>query len=394
MTITEEIVEVAKKLIEFESIESRPDQLKAIIDFVENYLKKNTKLNLKRFEVKGKHSLVGIFPPRLPESALRAHSDSGSQAIPEVFFHDHLDVVPGKSEQFKPYIEDGKLYGRGASDTKGNGATLLVLAKELSRQIPDPALRAHSGSGILKESPGVFPNVGFMFTTDEEIGGHNGAKYLLEKGYRCQFFITAEPTGFNIVPAHKGILWVKIKVKGRSAHSSKLWEGENAILKALSGFEKLSKLFPQPKKSSWQTTVNLSGIESGDAFNKVPGECLLKLDIRRTEKDSPESIIGKIKRCFPGAEIEIIEDEALMNTSFKNPYIKKLSALIEKVSLRVPSIHRGNGACDGRFYANAGIPAIQFGTASKGIHTDNEFLIIPALENFYKILLEFSNSVA
>ena len=62
MTIADEIVEVAKKLIEFESIESRPDQLKAIIDFVENYLKKNTKLNLKRFEVKGKHSLVGIFP--------------------------------------------------------------------------------------------------------------------------------------------------------------------------------------------------------------------------------------------------------------------------------------------------------------------------------------------
>lgn len=360
MTITEEIVEVAKKLIEFESIESKPGELKAIIDFAEDYLKKSTKLHLKRFEVKGKHSLVATFK---------------KTKTPEVFFHDHLDVVPGNLGQFKPYIKDGKLYGRGASDTKGNGAVLLVLAKELSSQ-------------ILKS-----PNVGFMFTTDEEIGGHNGAKYLLEKGYRCQFFVTAEPTGFNIVPAHKGILWVRIKVKGRSAHSSKPWEGENAILKAVSGVEKLHKLFPMPIESGWQTTVNLSGIESGDAFNKVPGECLVKLDIRRTEKDSPTSIIGKIKRCFPGAEIEIIEDEALMNTSFKNSYIKKLSALIEEVSLRVPSIHRGNGACDGRFYANAGIPAIQFGTASKGIHTDNEFLIIPALENFYKILLEFSNSI-
>jgi len=380
MTVTEEIVEVAKKLIEFESIESRPDQLKEIIDFAEDYLRKNTRLHLKRFEVNGKHSLVGVFKKETP---LGDAKESPLQ-VPEVFFHDHLDVVPGNPEQFKPYMKDGKLYGRGASDTKGNGAVLLVLAKELSKLSRGPS--TSSGRSARER-------IGFMFTTDEEIGGHNGTRYLLEKGYRCQFFVTLEPTGFNIIPAHKGILWIKIKVKGRSAHSSKPWEGENAILKALLSVEKLYKLFPLPKKSSWQTTVNLSGIESGDAFNKVPGECLLRLDIRRTEKDSPASIIGKIKRCFTEAEVEVVEDEALMNTSFKNPYIKKLSSLIEKVSLRVTSIHRGNGACDGRFYANAGIPAIQFGTASKGIHADNEFLIVPALENFYRILLEFSNSL-
>ena len=379
MTITEEIVEVAKKLIGFESIESRPDQLKEIIDFAENYLKKNTKLHLSRFEVKGKHSLVGVFKKETPSGDAK----ETPLQVPEVFFHNHLDVVPGKSRQFKPYLEDGKLYGRGASDTKGNGAVLLVLAKELSKLSRGPS--TSSGQHL--------PDVGFMFTTDEEIGGHNGTRYLSEKGYRCQFLITYEPTGFDIVPAHKGILWVKIKVKGRSSHSSKPWEGENAILKALSGVEKLRKLFPQPKESAWQTTVNLSGIESGDAFNKVPDECLVKLDIRRTERDSPASIIGKIKRCFVGSVVEVVEDEALMNTSFNNSYIKKLASIVKSVSLKIPSVHRGNGACDGRFYANAGIPAIQFGTASKGIHTDNEFLIVPALENFYRILLEFSNSL-
>jgi len=172
MSLTAEMVGLTKKLIEFESIESKPGELEAIIDFAEDYLRKNTKLYLKRFEVNGKHSLVGTFkkdhPPRADDPF----------KTPEIFFHDHLDVVPGDPAQFKPFIKGNKLYGRGASDTKGNGAVLLVLAKELSKLSRGPS--ASSGRHL--------PNVGFMFTTDEEIGGQHGTKFHkphAERALRC-----------------------------------------------------------------------------------------------------------------------------------------------------------------------------------------------------------------
>lgn len=360
--ISSEIVEVAKNLIEIESIESKPTELKRIIDFAEQYLCNNTNLYIKRFEVNGKHSLVATLK---------------DTKTPEIFFHNHLDVVPGKPGQFKPYVKDGKLFGRGASDTKGNGAALLVLAKGLSNSD--------------KENPHG-ANVGFMFTTDEEVGGHNGTKYLLEKGYRCKFFLTLEPTGFNIVPAHKGILWVTVTVKGKSAHSSRPWDGENAVLKAISGIENLYKAFPTPTKRSWLTTVNLSGIKAGDAFNKVPDECEIKFDIRRTDADDVQKIVNSIKESFKRSDVKVLEDEPLMNTDFNSPYILKLSKIVKDISKSAPSVHKGNGACDGRFYAAIGIPAIQFGTASKGLHSDNEYLECTKLEDFYNILYSFSTS--
>lgn len=381
MNVSEEITQLAQQLICFESVETKPDQLKAILDSVEDYLRRQTSLHLNRFEVEGKHSLVATFK---------------KTKSPEVFFHDHLDVVPGSPEQFRPVIKGRKLWGRGASDTKGNGAILLVLAKEWSK-LSDPGPRRRRDTDLGSSArPGTdlaVPNVGFMFTTDEEIGGHRGTKFLLDRGYRCQFFVTAEPTSFALVPSHKGILWLKVKVKGRSAHGSRPWDGENAVLKAYQGLNVLYELFPIPPKAEWKTTVNLGGLSGGDAFNKVVGECELKLDIRYIEKDRPEDILRKVHQCFPGSQIEVVTEEPAMQTAFDDPYIVKFSKVIEKVLGSPVDIHRGHGACDGRFYSSLGMPAVQFGTPSKGLHTDEEWLRLDTLANCYKILWEFVDSL-
>ncbi len=301
--------------------------------------------------------------------------------MPTVFFHDHLDVVPGKPEQFKPFVKGDRLYGRGASDTKGNGAALMVLAKELSRQGISDKLKVTS-------------KVGFMFTTDEEVGGQNGVGYLLKQGYRCKFFVTLEPTSFNLTPQHKGILWLKVFVKGKAAHASRPWQGINAGAKAYEGFQKLVKLYPIPTKPDWKTTVNLGGLQGGDAFNRVMDLCEVKLDIRWVESDPPEKIIKDVKKCFPGAKIEIVEKEPMMKTPFENEWVQRLASSVEQVTGKKPEIRKGHGASDGRFYSSVGIPAVQFGTASNGLHTDNEYLKISALENFFKVLLDFCQHLA
>ena len=370
--IVEEIVKITKQLIEIESVAGKPDQLCAVVDFVEEYLSKNTKLSLKRFESNGKPSLVGVF-----ESGKKSSwNKKTSFETPDVFFHDHLDVVPGNPEQFKPYVKGDRLYGRGASDTKTNGATLMVLARELST--------------INKQ---LTTSAGFMFTTDEEIGGHNGAKYLLEQGYRCEFFVTAEPSRLDVVTSHKGVLWVKVKVLGAASHASRPWDGVNAALKAYEGLSKLYKIYPLPKKESWKTTINVGGISGGDAFNRVMSECELKLDIRFIEKDDPDDIIRDIKKCFPGSALEVVEKEAGMNTNPKDPWVKRLEQSIRRITGKSPELKKGHGACDGRFYSASGIPAVEFGTLAHGLHTDEEYVYINSLEKYYKILWDFCSSV-
>lgn len=373
MNKIDEIVELTKKLIEFESVEKRPDQLKAVVDFVEDYLRKNTKLTLKRFESHGKPSLVADFNRSYPENR-------GNPPKPKVIFHDHLDVVPGNKGQFKPKVAGDKLFGRGASDTKTNGAVLMVLAKELSKQ-----LRIDNGQ--------LINNVGFMFTTDEEVSGKDGTEFLLQKGYKCDFFVTCEPTHFDIIYAHKGTLWLKVKVLGKAAHGSRPWLGENAALKAYEKLKKLYEYYPLPKKEQWRTTVNLGGIIGGDAYNRVMPECELKIDIRYVEKDDPQTIIKRVKEVFKGDKVEVVELSSGMKTRANDPYIKKLAASVKKVTGRTPKLDRAHGACDGRFYSALGIPAIMFGTVSRGLHTDREYVKISTLSTFYKILWDFCQDI-
>jgi len=374
--IKDEIVSLTKKLIKFESIESRPDQLKSVVDFVEDYLKKNTSLKLYRYESNGKPSLVGVFKKDHP-----SEKDNPYQT-PEIIFHDHLDVVPGKPEQFKPFLKGTKLYGRGTADTKTHGAAMMVLAKELSR-----LFNARLPARQVQRSTS---NVGFMFTTDEEVSGHDGTLYLLKKGWRPKFFVTLEPCAFEIIPAHKAVLWLKVLVKGKSSHASRPWKGINAGLKAYLGLEKLYKIYPLPRKEAWKTTINLGGIKGGDAFNKVMGECELKLDIRHIEKDKAAVIIKNVKKCFPRSLVEVVEEEPGMDTDFNNSYVKRLAEVVKKVTGQKTKIRRGHGACDGRFYSAVGIPSVEFGTVTSGLHTDNEYVETKYLESFYQILYQFS----
>src|SRR5215475_1650607 len=88
-------------------------------------------------------------------------------------------------------VRGGRIYGRGSQDMKGSGAVLLRLLKDLA-------------------ALDVPPDVGFMFVSDEEIGGANGTGILLEQGWRCGFFLAAEPTDLDICFEQKGAMWVEV----------------------------------------------------------------------------------------------------------------------------------------------------------------------------------------
>ncbi|MDI1352580.1 MAG: M20/M25/M40 family metallo-hydrolase, partial [bacterium] len=125
----------------------------------------------------------------------------------------HIDVVPADPNMFTLAVKDHRIVGRGVLDMKLGVAYYIEFLKEL-------------GASNLKNY-----DIGVMLTSDEEVGGMNGVRYLLdEQGYRGKIgFLPDGGFDWKIEEAAKGILWIKIKVHGVASHGSRPWLGVNAI---------------------------------------------------------------------------------------------------------------------------------------------------------------------
>src|SRR4051812_41993755 len=194
--------------------------------------------------------------------------------VPTVIFHGHVDVVPGRPEQFVPRIDGDRLFGRGAYDMKGGLASMMVATRDLAEQ---KAVRVH-----------------LVIVSDEESDEitQRGSDYLVEQGYTGDFAITGEPTDLHIGVQAKGVLAMRIEVSGKSAHGSTPWLGDNAVLKAIDVFRQIESL-PFARESSEffdRPSISLGRIIGGDAINKVPDLCAMDVDVRYLPGQDAEQI--------------------------------------------------------------------------------------------------------
>ena len=188
----------------------------------------------------------------------------GPDSGPTIVLHGHLDVVPGREEQFEPRIDGDRLYGRGAYDMKGGLASMICALRDVAAQ---DRVRVH-----------------FVCVSDEESEeiDDRGSDYLVREGFLGDFAITGEPTDLHIGIQAKGVLAMRIEVTGTAAHGSTPWVGDNAVLKAIDTFRQIESL-PFARESSDlfdRPSINLGRIIGGDAMNKVPDLCVIDVDIR------------------------------------------------------------------------------------------------------------------
>src|ERR671928_1728724 len=213
----------------------------------------------------------------------------GPSSGPTVVLHGHLDVVPGRPEQFVPRAEGDRLYGRGTYDMKGGLAGMMCAVRDLAEQ---DAVRVH-----------------LVCVCDEEADSleARGSDYLVEKGYVGDFAITGEPTDLQIGVQSKGVLALRITVHGKSAHGSTPWLGDNAVLKAIDVFRQISAM-PFARESSElfdRPSISLGRVMGGDAFNKVPDCCVVDVDIRYLPGQDPEAILADIE-AMPDVAAEVV----------------------------------------------------------------------------------------
>jgi acetylornithine deacetylase/succinyl-diaminopimelate desuccinylase-like protein len=124
----------------------------------------------------------------------------------------HLDTVNANDEQFTPTKINGRLYGRGACDTKGSVAAMMCALFDLAAQGPRP----------------LTTEIVFVGLVDEE-NSQSGSRAFAASGFKADLAIVGEPTGLRVVTAHKGSLWLKFETRGKSAHGAKPELGRNAV---------------------------------------------------------------------------------------------------------------------------------------------------------------------
>ncbi len=355
--------EILLELLKIPSVSSNIEALREIIDYVYNLLK-DKDFYLERIERNNKPSLFVSFE---------------KDYSPKVLFACHLDVVPPDSEkQFEPFEKDGKIYARGALDMKGSCASILSLILKMKEK-------------NLKKS------VGFLFTTDEEVGSKDGVEvWVKEKGLSPEFAIIPDGgVGFKIINEGKGVLHVKFKAKGKSAHGSTPWEGENAIEKLIDLYKKYKEWIDsekgEKKEPNWKPTLSLGKMKGGKAVNIVPSEAEMELDFRFPFPWSVKKFEEKLKeflKDYKDIEMELISYGEPFYTPKDNPYVLKFSEILKKIIGKI-EFGRIYGATDGRFFAEKGIPCIMIYPVGSGIHGEEEWVDIDSLYKLSEIFYQF-----
>ncbi len=185
----------------------------------------------------------------------------------------HVDTVGVEQMTIDPFaaeVRDGRVYGRGAVDTKASLAIALAL------------IEAQQASG-----QAFGPTIVLAATVDEEEEGGGAlalAKWLRQRGWRPQQMIVAEPTMCTPVYGHKGLVRMFVTVHGQAAHTAQPHLGQNAItamadvIKALAGeHERLQTMAPARLGHG---TLTVSLIEGGRGLNIVPDQCRIGIDRR------------------------------------------------------------------------------------------------------------------
>ncbi|MFA6252471.1 MAG: M20/M25/M40 family metallo-hydrolase [Candidatus Paceibacterota bacterium] len=346
------LIELTSNLIRFKSTENNLEEREKIIEYVKKEFD-GYKVYIREYK-----------SSKSPSVVITLHRERN----PYIFLNGHLDVVPAEERQFEPKVTSSKIYGRGAGDMKAACAVMIETMKYFS----------------LKKKK---PSVGLMLTTDEEVGGNNGVKKLLKR-HRSKFAII--PDGDknlkSIVLDQKGVFHCKVWTKGKSAHGSRPFLGENAIDKIIDIYQRIKKVIPDCSAGEWKNTLNLGKIQGGDVINKVPNYAEAYFDIRTVNNYETEKIFNTIKSITSNFKVlnmgyACVQEPIDFIENFKKITEGELRAKVE--------YSRVEGASDARYFSQLGIPIIVNSLKCDNKHTKNEWVDIKQMVSFYNILVEF-----
>lgn len=360
MQIQGQILSLAKEFIAIASIRENKEALHQVLQVARSSLHQS-------FQVTS-YTNAGI-------PSLLIHNSTPDTKKFSLILNAHLDVVPGKANQFVPIEKRGKLYGRGAFDMKSAAAVMILVFNHCAHRVNYP--------------------LALQLVTDEETGSLHTTQYQITQGIRGDFVIAGENSNLHIKNKAKGTVWFTVQARGKSAHGGYPWKGENAIEKLMTQLTRLQHEFPHQEKAAWISTINVANIETGNtAFNKVPDVAKASIDLRYIPEDR-EKIETMLTSFFPkGIELTIIGKSNPSFVSETHPTVLLLKKTLQEVTGTAGEITPAHATSDIRFFNDVGCPGVEFGPKGGDQHGDTEYVSIDSLILYYDILKKFLLSLS
>jgi succinyl-diaminopimelate desuccinylase len=302
----------------------------------------------------------------------------------------HLDTVGTEAAAWKVpplegRIEDGRLWGLGASDMKGPVAVLMQLIADLHRKSIKPT-----------------QDLVLVLTADEEVG-YRGAATVANSGLidDAELLLIAEPTAGHVYTGQKGELWIEVSFHGQEAHGSTPELGINTILPAARFCTRLQDEMAelQPIEGRGKTTLNIGQFRGGRRVNIVPDRSTVQLDIRTVRLDDRNGALDRIDRIGH-------EEAKASGTTFEcrvasyhppivsapvSPHGRRLIRAVADTSGREPPIGISPYSTDAvSIVPRLDLPVLIYGPGDIArAHQPNEFIEIDELVAAYEALRRF-----
>jgi succinyl-diaminopimelate desuccinylase len=341
------------------------------------------------------NSAAGFVADYLRNSGFEVRTEEAAPGRPNVWvvwegdrpgktllFEAHTDVVTeGSPEEWEhpPFGAErvgGRLYGRGACDTKGNLAAAVV------------AVRAIRDSGV------SFPGTLVLCHPVDEEGMMTGIKAFIENGHAegVDAAVICEPEENQICTSQKGALRVEVALPGRMAHGAMPLSGVNPVTRAARFVVAVEELEREEIGRHGKdpflgypslTPTILMGPDYGDPqINVIPASAYVALDIRTVPAQSHEELVGRLEDILArlktedpdfDATLEVIEERPPTATRQDEPLIGAMARAHEHLTGQEPRYNGVPGATDGTFLsAWAGIPIVTTGAGKREVphHAD------------------------
>jgi len=313
----------------------------------------------------------------------------------------HVDVVPTgpadmwQTPPFVPTMKDGRLHGRGANDMK-SGVCAMVFALDALRH-----------AGFVPAS-----DVYVQTVTEEESTG-NGALSTLARGYRADACLIPEPTAARILRGTVGVMWFRLRIRGRPVHVSESERGTNAILSAFGLIEALRghtrELNERVKNHPWFGRIpnpikfNPGKIAGGDWVSSTPSWCEVDCRIAvlpgMTLADFREELTGVVMAA--ARQDPFLADnppQIIWNGFQADDYVlepggefeRAVRAAHQRVHGEEPGENILPAVTDCRFYGRYyGIPSLSYGATGSGSHGFDESVDLQSIKSLTVTIATF-----
>jgi succinyl-diaminopimelate desuccinylase len=292
---------------------------------------------------------------------------------PRIVLAGHLDTVPPQGN-VPGRLEDGAVWGLGASDMKGGLAVMMELARDLGER----------------------EDVGYLFFPREELPpSENPLPALFEAlpGLGgAELAVLLEPTNGDLEAGCLGHLQATAVVGGRSAHSARPWQGENAIARA---FEQLAVLVDADPRAveidgcEFVEVVSLTEIRGGIAPNVVPDRVEATISYRYAPDRTAEEAEAELRRLAGDVRLELVGNSPPGRVAAAAPLVRRLA---EAGDLLVRGKQAWTNVAD---FTSRGVNAINLGPGDTStVHSADERIEAASLVRTYETLRRFLDGVA